>query len=721
MKNIFRLATAFCNREIKYKSLKGIFYLTICFLFGNMILCIINNVVVEVCEMQILKNEEVSEEIYLKTWELDNKTFKDEDKIEKQKALEWFYASNKSIIVAYDEIKRDVMGYIFYFILKPSFSAGYINTNKSFQKISAKDFKLNSDNRGDLYIFSTVVKEEYRDVKFKEDPIFKTLNNEFLKEILRILKSQIKINYVYAESVSKDGEKYLESLNMKPCFYFETDCKYVRKFDLEMFEKCSNYKQVLREYKKELSNKKIEKPDLSNHEYLHVKDNVLYYKGTNLYELAKRYDSPLEVGYLDMIPTKIETIKTLFNQSISRHNYLGTYNYAYATKANYYCEVVATACKNIKFLETSSAYDINIIIRLAELNLIDSTYTIVCNGFKNEKYIDKIVQLLQMNINVIPIIENYTELEMLINSEVEMQVGIRYNSDFDSKLIKNNFKDEDEFSNRFGFEEKDVYDVAKKVAQSKNLTLKVFHFHFGGTISDINNYIKGYSNIFRIYCALKKKYKELKYFDFGGGLPVKYSLNFSFDYEKLIDNIVKKSKEIADFEQIPHPDLIGEHGRYTVADHSIYIYKVDFSKQAEHVWYILNTSIMNMTPDAWAIDQEFTILPVNNWNKKFQSVLIGGETCDPDDRYYLNNKNIEVSMPAIAKGDELYIAILSVGAYQESISGVGGVHHCMIPEGEEVIINREGKRELKINSVQTKEEMLEILGYNDNRILDMLK
>ncbi len=104
-----------------------------------------------------------------------------------------------------------------------------------------------------------------------------------------------------------------------------------------------------------------------------------------------------------------------------------------------------------------------------------------------------------------------------------------------------------------------------------------------------------------------------------------------------------------------------------------------------------------------------------------KSVLIGGETCDPDDRYYLNNKNINVGMPTISDNEVLYIAIFSVGAYQETISGVGGVHHCMIPEGEEIIISCEGEKELKVNGVQTKEEMLDILGYNDKRILDLFK
>ena len=206
--------------------------------------------------MKILKNQEVTEEIYLKTWELDNITFKDVDKIEKEKALEWFYASNKSIIIAYDEVNNEVMGYIFYFLLKPSFSAKYINTGKSFQKITSKDFASNNNKNVDLYIFSTVIQEKYRDIKLENESLFKLLNNELLKEVSELCKNNIKINYVYAEAVTKDGEKYLESLNMKPCFYFEDDCKYVRRFNIEMFKRCDNYKEVLKEYNKKMIVKK---------------------------------------------------------------------------------------------------------------------------------------------------------------------------------------------------------------------------------------------------------------------------------------------------------------------------------------------------------------------------------------------------------------------------------------------------------------------------------
>ena len=134
-------------------------------------------------------------------------------------------------------------------------------------------------------------------------------------------------------------------------------------------------------------------------------------------------------------------------------------------------------------------------------------------------------------------------------------------------------------------------------------------------------------------------------------------------------------------------------------------------------WYVINGSLMNMTPDMWGIAQDFTILPVNLLGNKCISVSLGGETCDPDDRYFLNNENVKLFMPIINDGEELYVAIFSIGAYQEIISGVGGVHHCMIPEGNELIIYKDKNNNLcyyKANNKQSAKEMLDILDYNND-------
>lgn len=149
---------------------------------------------------------------------------------------------------------------------------------------------------------------------------------------------------------------------------------------------------------------------------------------------------------------------------MEKYKYGADYNYAYATKANYYSEVVLTALKSVDSLEFSSAYDLNIALTLVEYGIIKPGFKIICNGFKNENYIKVLKKLLDKKIDVIPVIENEKEFELLSNlKEYKMNVGIRYNSDFEARLIKNDFSTEDEFDNRFGFDESKIYDISKKL------------------------------------------------------------------------------------------------------------------------------------------------------------------------------------------------------------------------------------------------------------------
>jgi len=424
---------------------------------------------------------------------------------------------------------------------------------------------------------------------------------------------------------------------------------------------------------------------------------------------------------MPMVTDRIQYLKNLFAKKIKKHRYPKKYNYAYATKANYYSEVVLTALNDVDMLETSSAYDIDIIYSLVEQGIIKKGFTVLCNGFKNEKYIKTLKSLLDKGINVIPVIENEREFNLLSKLEgYNINVGLRYNSDFESRIIKNNFSAEEEFNNRFGFAKDKLITMAEKIKQTPNLNLQVFHFHFGGTITNIDNYIKGFSNILQHYCELKKLNPSLEYFDFGGGFPIKYSLTYSFDYDYLVDEMVKAVKSICAKNKVECPQLIGEHGRFTAGDHSFYIYKIDFTKEENYKnWYIINGSLMNMAPDIWGIQQDFTILPVNLLNNLHIPVCLGGETCDPDDRYFLNNENVKLFMPTIKQGETLYVAIFSIGAYQEIISGIGGLHHCLIPEGNELIILKKNKKYKYItpSGITNNKKMLEILDYDDKKYM----
>ena len=680
---------------------------------------------------KIFTGKNLSIEKYLKTWELDNETFEDKDKLSKKQALDWFKFSNKSTIVLWDTEKDELVGYITPFLLKHSFACEYIVSSANYKEaINEEVFATPSEGgSADIYLFSAVVLPKYRNKKIADKKsqyygksVFKVLNEALVDWIAEIKKKDISINYIFAEQVSPAGQKWLQSLGMQPCFPMKDDCKYAKLFTPAMFNRCSNVKKLYDLYDDDRLRKPFEVGVLNGHNYLSVKNNNLYYRDINLYDLVKKYKAPLEVAYMPIIEERVKYLKDLFAEKIEKHNYPKKYYYAYATKANYYSEVVMTALNQVDMLETSSAYDIDIIEKLAKDGYLKKGFTVICNGYKNEKYFETIKGLLKLGINVIPVIENEREFELLRKiKNVKINVGIRYNSDFESKLIKNNFASMEEFDNRFGFEKEQYLEMAEKISKCKNLNLQLFHFHFGGTISHVGNYIKGYSNLMSFYCELKKRYPSFKYFDFGGGFPVKYSLTYNFDYDDLVDQMVTTARDVCRKHKVECPDLIGEHGRFTVADHSFYIYKIDFTKQQtfKH-WYMINGSLMNMTPDVWGIQQDFTILPVNLYENDCVPVCLGGETCDPDDRYFLNERNVKLFMPTIKKGQELYIAIFSIGAYQEIISGIGGLHHCLIPEGNEIVIYKEGKKlkYLTMGEVTHKEKVYDLLDYNTKGYMD---
>ena len=680
---------------------------------------------------EIFTGERLTQQMYLETWKLDNKTFKAKDKISKKMALSWFEKSNKSTIVLWDNEKNSLVGYITPYLLDHQFSCDYIISGETFKEALQKDVFIDASNGGsaDIYLFSTVVVEKYRDKKLEvsKDSIyygktaFKVLNEALVDWICDVKSKGVSINYIFGEKVGLAGEKYLRSLGMQPCFALEDDCKFAKLFSPSMFLKCSNVDKLYKLYSDESVRRPFDKGVLKNHEYLSIKNNNLYYKDINLYDLVKKYKAPLEVAYTPMIGEKIDYMKALFDEKIKKYKYPSKYNYAYATKANYYSEVVLTALNHVDMLETSSAYDITIMEKLAQQGYIKKGYTVLCNGFKNEKYLETLRELLKMEINVIPIIENEKEFELISQlKEFKINVGIRYNSDFESRLIKNSFAKSEEFDNRFGFEKNGCFEIAEKISNAPNMELKILHFHFGGSVSDIDNYIKGYSNILSVYCELKKRNPSLEYFDFGGGVPVKYSLTYSFDYDKLVDSIIKNTMKVCKKYKVDCPQLIGEHGRFTTADHSFYIYKIDFTKKnSDKYWYIINGSLMNMAPDIWGIQQDFTILPVNLYENDCIPVCLGGETCDPDDRYFLNDDNVKIFMPEIKEGQELYIAIFSIGAYQEIISGIGGLHHCLIPEGNEVVIyKKNGKYQyIQTGEVTNKEKVYDFLDYDDNKYM----
>lgn len=461
-------------------------------------------------------------------------------------------------------------------------------------------------------------------------------------------------------------------------------------------------------------------------DYLSVHDGILYYKEVNLLDLAEKYKTPLEVAYTDIIRTRITELQQLFADAIEQNKYSGKYIYAYATKANYYSEVVTTALNDVDAIETSSSYDLDIVENLFERGIIKAGYDVICNGFKQGRYFEKIVLLQKKGLNVIPVLESKDEVEMFLNdTELEFEIGMRINID---EAVASSFENGNrlgsEVDTRFGLFSKDMFAAAEQIADSQHLTLTTTHLHLGGTVKDTKKYIDFLGDIYTdIFAPLQKLYPTVRNFDFGGGLPAQYDLDFDYDYAEFANLLVEKMKTLSDAEGLDAPDLIGEHGRYTVTDHGFSIFEIDLIKETHDpdvFWYLINSSLMNFLPDSWALGQDFIVLPINGWDLESCKVKLGGKTCDPDDTYYKKEKNNLLDMPIPKEGEKLYIGIFGVGSYQEMISGVGGVHHCLLPEGNEVIIySKDGELQYDlVNRTQTPEAVLKVLDYHGHTDLE---
>ena len=133
-------------------------------------------------------------------------------------------------------------------------------------------------------------------------------------------------------------------------------------------------------------------------------------------------------------------------------------------------------------------------------------------------------------------------------------------------------------------------------------------------------------------------------------------------------------------------------------------------------WYMIDSSFMTTLPDIWGIKQRFIMLPINKWDSEYQRVFLGGLTCDSQDYYNAEAHANAIFLPTIKGREEepLYIGFFHTGAYQESISGYGGIQHCLQPAPKHIIIDLDenGEYTTKLFSKeQTYKSMLKILGY----------
>lgn len=441
-----------------------------------------------------------------------------------------------------------------------------------------------------------------------------------------------------------------------------------------------------------------------------LENNWLRFHKINLKKVIKEHGTPLKITYLPKIGDNINKARRWFHEAFESVGYNGHYYYCYCTKSNHFYHTLNEVLKNNAQIETSSAYDIDLIRSLYAKNKIDKKIRIICNGFKPKEYIENILGLIRDGFqNVIPVLDNMDEFEGFQHFEGELNLGMRLAAEEEPKYQF--------YTSRLGIRQRDVIPFyIEKIKPRPNINLKMLHFFIDSGIKDSAYYWSELNKCLNMYVDLKQVAPDINNINIGGGMPIRYSLGSKYDYAYLIEEIVKKIKSFCDEAEIEHPNIFTEFGNFTVGESGCTIFEVIGQKKQNdsELWYMINGSLMTTVPDIWGMNQRFILLPINNWNMPYQRAIIGGLSCDVSD-YYNSEVDInQVYMPKIISDEKQYLGFFHTGAYQDSLSGYGGTKHCLIPAPKQLIVDKDENGKLTYEvfaDAQEASSMLRTLGY----------
>ncbi len=291
---------------------------------------------------------------------------------------------------------------------------------------------------------------------------------------------------------------------------------------------------------------------------------------------------PVLLRFGEIIKHRMGEIHQAFRNAIREHNFNGDYCCVFPIKVNQQRHVVEEVYKYGKpygfGLEAGSKPEL-----LAVLGIADNDTPIVCNGFKDDEYIEMLMLSRKIGRNITPIIEKYTELDLIL--KYAQRLGVRPTIGVRIKLASRGsgrWKSSGGYRSKFGLtvsEALRVLETLKEMGMEDCLTL--LHFHLGSQITNIRQVKAAVTEAARVYTELKKAGAGLTLLDVGGGLGIDYdgsqtdfesSVNYTL--QEYANDVVYHIQHICDEAGVPHPTIITESGRAVAAYHSMLIFNV---------------------------------------------------------------------------------------------------------------------------------------------------
>lgn len=311
--------------------------------------------------------------------------------------------------------------------------------------------------------------------------------------------------------------------------------------------------------------------------------------GVDLDELMKELylkdvSAPVLVRFPEILDSRIEKINTCFKTAGKEYEYNAQNYLVYPIKVNQMRQVVeeiVTHGKRFNIgLEAGSKPELHAVLAINT----DSNSIIICNGYKDENYIELALLSQKMGKQVFIVVEKLNELHLTL--KLAKQLKVRPNIGIRIKLASSGsgkWEESGGDGSKFGLNSSELLE-ALEVLKSHKMSdcLRLIHFHIGSQITKIRRIKTALREAAQFYVQLYQLGFKVEFVDIGGGLGVDYdgtrssysenSINYSI--QEYANDSVFAFVDAADKNEIPHPNIITESGRALTAHHSVLIFEV---------------------------------------------------------------------------------------------------------------------------------------------------
>lgn len=303
--------------------------------------------------------------------------------------------------------------------------------------------------------------------------------------------------------------------------------------------------------------------------------------------------APLLLRFPDILDDRIKKISSCFKRAAEEYKYDGEHFVVYPIKVNQMQpvveEIVSHRNKYNIGLEAGSKPELHAVLAVNT----NENSIIVCNGYKDEDYIELALLAQKMGRKIYIVVEKLNELRLI--SEVSRRIGVRPYIGIRIKLSSSGSGKWEESGgdvSKFGLNSSELLTALDFLEKHKMTDcLKLIHFHIGSQITKIRRIKNALREAMQFYVQLCEMGLNIDFVDIGGGLGVDYdgtrsaysenSMNYTI--QEYVNDAVSALVDVCVKKNLPHPNIITESGRSLTAHHSVLVIEVLETTQ-QPVW-----------------------------------------------------------------------------------------------------------------------------------------